>query len=757
MRLIHLLLPPAAMFLLLSCGGGGGGGGNHQLNPGLPAPANLHTILGPGPREFALAWDPPSTTIDGYNLEGQEGSGSFQQLNTGLIPSSYTSLQFTFTEAAPEDLTFTFRLDAVKGAQTSPYSNTTTANSGLWTPGQPYGHYDWNQSGVSITWSRNSTLSTGFRIERAPSDASGYPSGNWTPLTVTDPLASSYLDTTITMSTYYTYRVTNTKGTVSSATSSASGAIFTGLPAPTFLSASWDSSKGGVYLYWYSNGIYDTFNIERVTCDTSGQPTGTWSTVASPSGSATYYTDLGTQEFTYYLYRIAGIRGLVTSLAVSSSLMETPMAPPTGLTATSATGGVQLAWQNHSVAATQIVVRRGPGSNTNWNLDIAILSSTTTSYADPLAYLGNYCYTVVAKAGSSEAASASVTFTTPNPPDALTLTSSTRLFPDATDAALTPTGTWGLATTSPFGMLSNSDPWAPYFPGNSLRSAQNMVQVDALGHPHLVYLVLNPQNNQEALLRHAWNDGTNWQNEDMGHTQLLYGFFGAGYDFRLDSTGVPHALLDVGPYGGYISTMAYVHKVNGTWVQESMGDISPTFFLAACRLRLDEFDIPHVLFSSTASVYECSRSAQGQWSASIVATASSTTNGFVDGFWSDADNAVVLYPDWGSYPSYGMNIMVVNKVAGVWQMPSVLERSDSINAGIQVAQSPDRARVAIVWADAFGFKAIHLDGSGWHPTLLMNPASTYNQMYRVGFDGSNKVHILFKNLYPEVGYTEFKE
>jgi hypothetical protein len=118
MRLLRLFATPVALLLLLACGGGGGGG-NAPQNSGIPAPANLHTVPGPGPKDFTLAWDPPSTTIDGYNLEAQQGSGSFQQENNGLIPSSYTSLMFTFLDTAPEDTTYTFRLNAVKGTQTS--------------------------------------------------------------------------------------------------------------------------------------------------------------------------------------------------------------------------------------------------------------------------------------------------------------------------------------------------------------------------------------------------------------------------------------------------------------------------------------------------------------------------------------------------------------------------------------------------------------------------------------------------------------
>lgn len=851
---IRHFAPPIALALLLSCGGGGG---SNSGNTGIPAPANLHTVVGPGPKDFTITWTAPSATIDGYNLEAQENGGAFQKLNSGLIPPSYTSASFTFLDSVPEDTTFTFRVNAARGSQTSPYSNTTTANSGLGTPGQPTGEYDWNQSGVAVSWVRNSTMSTGYRLERAPSDSYGYPTGAWTTLAVADVVSSSYLDTTATMGAYYTYRVTNTKGTVSSSPSQASGAIFIGLPAPgqptatydfakaamsltwtknttfndgvkieriettsygaqtgswveltptdptgntfldtsavtgtyyvyrvsnlrngtaspastpsvyafagllapSYLDAYWDSAKGGVYLRWYAYSTYDGFSLERVACDAYGQITGTWTAVATVPASATDYTDLSTQEVSYYRYRITGRRGQTTSPAATSYLVLTPLAAPTNLLVTATTGGAQLTWQNHSNSATQIMVRRGAATNTYSYTDVAVLSSGDTSYVDPLAHLGNYSYSVVAKAGSSEAASAAVTFTTPNPLDALALSSTTRGFPEAVDAALTPSGTWGLATSSPFGMLSNNDPWTPYFPNNSQRSAVNMVRFDALGHPHLVYVVLNPQNNQEAILRHVWHDGTIWNNEDMGRTQLLYSYGGGGYDFRLDSAGVPHAILDLGPSGGYSSTMAYLHKVNGSWVQESLAGINPSLYLSAIRLRLDAADVPHVMLISYSTVYEAARSAEGTWSASAIATAANYTTGFVDGFWEDGDNAIVLYSVSTPYPSYGSDIMAIKKVAGTWQLPTILEHLDTTSPNIQAAQSPDRARIAMIWGDSFGFKALHLDNAGWHPTLLPSPATAYSYtwMYRVGFDSSNKIHILFKNPYPAVGYLDLSE
>jgi len=327
--------------------------------------------------------------------------------------------------------------------------------------------------------------------------------------------------------------------------------------------------------------------------------------------------------------------------------------------------------------------------------------------------------------------------------------------------ALLPSGPWALATTSPFGVISNNDPWAPYFPNNSYRSVDNVLQVDAQGHPHLVYLMLNPQNSQEAILRHAWFDGSLWQTEDMGKTQLLYSSYG-GYSYTLDGSGQPHALLEQAQNAGSTSSLAYIHKVAGSWTQESLGGINPVVSCSSYRLRLDRSNAPHVLVGSWNTLYECTNDPQGNWTAAALPTGTVQliSNGINDGIWTDADNATLVYSN-QSYDSgygYATNLMCLRKVAGVWQLPLTIGSTDLGASSAQLEASPDGSRIAVLVNSGLGLKTYHLDEKGWHETLVTNLAGdySYNTLFRLGFDSSNKAHILIKKTYPTT-YTEFKE
>jgi len=860
MRLIHLILPPAALLLLLSCSGGGGGGGNALPNSGVPAPANLHTVVGPGPKDFALVWDPPSTIIDGYNLEAQEGSGSFQKLNTGLIPASYTSLMFTFLDTAPEDTNFTFRLNAARGTQTSPFSNTTTANSGLGTPGQPTGQYDWDQAGVTIGWSRNSTASTGFRLERTQTDSYGFPTGTWTLLSAANTQETSFLDTTVSLGVYYSYRVINTKGLVSSVTGPASRGIFTGLPAPSqpvasfdfnaagmavswirnttfndginlerietnnygiqtgtwtkltvsdpaastfldttvtanayysyrvtnlrnsitsttspasnsacaglaplsYLTASWDSSKSGVSLYWYGSGNYQLIHLERVACDAAGQPQGNWGTLASLSGSSSGYTDLTTQENSSYLYRASGTRGSYSSLTVSTYPLTTPLNAPVGLAVAPATGGLRLTWQNRSLAASQIVIRRTP--SIGYSNDIAILSPGTTSYLDPLSSLGYFTYAVVAKNGYQEAYSQWVTAATPNPAGALSLTKTILYnYPNSTDAALCPAGSWALVSASPFGVLSNNDPWPAYFPGNFSRWARPIVQVDKQGWPHAVYAAQSTAVAGEQMLQHIWYDGSKWNTETLASAKIPWTSANAGWTYRLDSSGTPHVLLDhlttSDTFGGSTSSLIYLHKVGTAWIQESLSVLSPAVAnIGTYHITLDDADVPHVVIGNWSSIIDYVRTGAGAWTSTTIPTGTVSAGwyDYLDAFWIDGSNGWVFYESSSGASGLSYSLYAVQMKAGSWQAPVLLGGRDHDGASTTAvsALSPDRTKVAVVYKTSAGLKCYHHVPDGWHETLVAPNSVAYPWLW-LAFDGAQKIHILKFDTSGD--FTEFRE
>ena len=853
MRFLKWLAAPLAL-ILVSCGGGGGttSGGNS----GIPGPTNLRVIAGSTPDQFSLTWTPPANPVDGYNLEVQMGSEGFKIMNDGLILPQYTTLYFSFNNTAPEETNFTFRVNAQTGNVATAYSNSATVRHGLNAPDHVSGQYDWDRSGVSLSWSRNTAVGDGLLIERANSDSSGYPSGAWTPLTVSEPLASAYLDASASLGSYYVYRITNRKGGSSSVPGMTTSPIYAGLPAPGQPTAAFDGAASGIRVTWSKNTTYNTgvkiertettsygsatgswtqltlsdptantfldttaplnayyayrvsnlkgessslpsaasysvyagvqppyyvnayWNstldgvqvswtcpsggpyaalIERGECDASGNPTGSWSSVATVSEATSSYLDQTVPELILYRYRVSLRLGTTTSLPISSYTVSVPLARPTNLSVVAEEGGARLTWINRSAAASQLVVRRYVGSYDY--SDVAILSATTETYLDVLPNLGYYSYAIVAKNGYNYAESVAATFTTPNPADALKFTSVNRTYPDAASAAITPGGTWALTTSSPFGVISNNDPWGPYFPNDSLRNVLNPVQVDVHGHPHLVYLLSNPQNNQEAILRHAWHDGTAWKMEDMGKTQLTYLWNGAGYTFALDSLGTPHALLEQAPNGGTTNVLSYIHKVNEAWVQDSFSTLTPAISFTKYALRLDAADKPHVIFYSPGSLYACMRDAENNWISETVLTGSISFDStyLLDGTWVDTDNATLMYVNYVYSGRSTYQVMAIRKVNGAWQSPVCVMEADNGTSSAQFVVSPDRSRMLLLIDTRSGLRSYHRDENGWHPTLVANLRLMGYPWYQVGFDGSNKVHVLVKNGYLTGQYTEFHE
>ncbi len=848
MNPVRSLLSLAMATLLLSCGGGGG---DHR--GGVSGPTNLRSIPDAGARGFTLAWTPPTGLFDGYNLEAKTGDQAFERIHTGLLPPNYTSIWLTFSDGAPEDTEFSFRLNAAHGTQTSAYSNIVSVNSGLMSPGQPTGSYDWDRGGIVLTWSKNSAASTSFLLERADSDGYGYPSGSWTPLPIPDPQATSYLDTTVTLGAHYIYRVTNRKGAVSSSAGPVSSGVFAGLPAPgqptatydfqvggmrvswtrnttandgvkvervqsdsygtlvgtwteltapdpsatsyldttcapdtyyayrvfnlrnglasaassqsypafagllppSYLYAYWSNSKNTVELGWSAGTSYDALKLERAVAGSDGQPAGAWTSLGTVPPWPSSFDDSTTAEYTSYIYRIAGVRGLMTSPSRSSSPVQTPLAAPVNLAVASTDEGGRLTWENRSTVASQLVVRRGPW-NSSYGEDIAVLSASSASYADPVRALGYYRYWIVAKHGNSESASLPANYVTPNPADALTLSQVARAYPAAGDASLAPLGTWGLVSTSPYGMISNSDDWSPYFPGDRRWSPKRTVRMDAQGHPHLLYAVTDPGNSAYSLIRHAWHDGATWKTEDLGQIQASY-YSDFIFEFVLDASGTPRLLVDAAGGGGSPGNMVYFHKVNGAWVREPVaGFLGLVSWIQRCQVSLDASGNPRILAVASGGVYECTRDPQGAWTLSLVAPAANPS-GFLWSNWTDADNGLLLYTVAANSAPYGQVLMEVRKTAGIWQASTSVLQVDTYFPEIDVARSQDASRIAVACQDSYGLKLLHRDALGWHQTLVGPPTDSYSAWYRVGFDAAGKVHLLVKNVYPATGYLEFIE
>lgn len=750
----------AVLVLLVAACGGGGGGSNGGGNS-LAAPGQL-ILTATGQDQITLTWTAPSGGCDGYELEASIGTDPFEKVHAGLIPNTYTGLSLTFSATAPDNTTYKFRLRAARGTSFSSYSDEATYSRGPNTPTGATASYDWNTSSVILTWTRNTTGSDGLTIERAECSAYGSQNGGWTALAVTDPLASTFADNGISPNLYYTYRISNRNGSRSSQPSTPTQPVYTGLASIAWVNAYYDSNLLGVQVSWSSSTpVPDSVRLERTLCDANGMPLGNWTLVNLPAGYQTSFLDQAPQEGGIYAYRAANIYGQTASIPYQMYYGVTvPLLAPINLQVTAAPGGLQLTWQNRSVAANQVVIRRTP--YTGFSPDLAILSPGTTGYLDPATSLGYYTYTVVAKNNNLETSSNPVAGATPNPPDALALTASVLNYPNAVDAAIRATGSWAFATASPFGVLSNTDPWPAFFPGNASRWSTPILQVDRQGWPHALYASPSTTTTGESALNHMWYDGSGWKTETVASAKIPWNSANSGWTFQLDSTGNPHVLLDHTstqyPSDGSTSTLSYLHKVSGAWSEEPLSVLSPSVNnIGTYHIRLEDSDTPHLLIGNWSSVLDYARTGPGTWTSSTLPTG--TVNAgwydFLDGIWVDTRNGWVFYEGYvnGNGLSYGL--YVIQMKDGVWLPAELLgaRGHDGASTTAQAAVSPDRTRAAIVYNTSAGIKAFHQTATGWHKTLVAPYTGGY-PLLRIGFDGNQKVHILTATTAGFVDYHE---
>jgi len=749
---LELGLVAVLVLLVSACGGGGGGsngGGSIGGGTSLAAPGQL-ILTATGQDQITLTWTAPSGGCDGYELEASIGAEPFEKVHSGLIPNTYTGLSLTFSATAPDNTIYKFRLRAAKGAAFSSYTNEAMHARGPNTPMQVTATYNWTTLSVVLTWTRNTSGSDGLTIERAECSAYGTLSGGWTALPVTDPLASTFADNTIAPNLYYTYRISNRSGSRTSQPSTPSQPVYTGLTSIAWVNAYYDSNRLGVQVSWSaSTPAPDSVRLERSDCDANGTPLGTWSLLDLPAGYQTSFLDQSIQEGGIYAYRASNIYGQTPSTPYQMYYGVTvPLLAPINLQVTPVVGGLQLTWQNRSVAANQVVIRRTP--YTGFSADLAILSPSTTGYLDPATSLGYFTYTVVAKNNNLETSSNPVAGTTPNPPDALALTASALNYPSAADAAIRATGSWAFATTLPFGVLSNTDPWPAFFPGNASRWSTPILQVDRQGWPHALYASPSTTTTGESALNHLWYDGSGWKTETVASAKIPWNSANSGWTFQLDSTGNPHVLLDHTstqyPSDGSTSTLSYLHKVSGVWSEEPLSVLSPSVNnIGTYHIRLEHSDTPHLLIGNWSSVIDYARTGLGTWTSSTLPTGTVKAGwyDFLDGVWVDARNGWVFYEAYVNGNGLVYGLYVIQMKDGAWLPAELLgtRAHDGASTTAQAAISPDRTRIAVVHNTSAGIKAYHQSAGGWHQTLVAPYAGGY-PLLRIGFDGNQKIHIL---------------
>lgn len=197
----------------------GDGGGTPTPEP-PDAPASL--VASPvTPTRVDLSWT-ASAGATSYSVERSDDGGATW---TVLAPSVAGT---TYSDATVEaDSTYRYRVSASNAAGTSGYSPAKTATTPdlATAPNAPSAPVASAQSTSSIlfTWQDNSADETGFNVQRAP-DSAGSP-GTWADLATKAANATSHLDTGLTDSTRYHYRVRATNAAGDSAYTSPVSAV----------------------------------------------------------------------------------------------------------------------------------------------------------------------------------------------------------------------------------------------------------------------------------------------------------------------------------------------------------------------------------------------------------------------------------------------------------------------------------------------------------------------------------------------------
>ncbi len=299
--------------------------------------------------------------------------------------------------------TYTFRLTVSDGTDSS-YDDVTFVVSALAAPTgvtatAETGQITLSWSAVTGTTSYNLYWSTSSNVSKASTKISN--------------VTSPYIHTGRTNGTTYYYVVTSIANGIESAESTVVNA--TPISAPTGLTLT--SGNSQITLNWTAVSGATSYNIywSSITGVSKTSYTGKLSSTVN-----TYlHSSLTNGAAYYYVVTAVNSNGESTESAQSSS---TPIASPTGLTASAGTSQVTLSWSSVTGAASY---------NIYWSTSSTVSKASTTisNVTSPYIYTGRtngttYYYVVTSIANGIESAESTVVNATPiSAPTGLTLTS----------------------------------------------------------------------------------------------------------------------------------------------------------------------------------------------------------------------------------------------------------------------------------------------------------------------------------------------
>lgn len=347
-------------------------GGSHSsytgpvsISTSLFPPVNL-TAARDSETSISIAWQDGSTAELGYQVSRALGLNPFENLSEVLPAGTQAFLDTDLTR----DMTYRYRVRAVRDTINSNWSNEASAHTTLRTPVPPTnltasGSFDWiNQA--HIEWTDNSSgerNERGFIVEISPNGADSWEVRDTVDADITTATVSD-----LPSETTWHFRVSSFNEYGLSTYSNSASCVIFGLPAsPTDLTAeSTPGAPGVAILRWVDNSSSESGFIidisengtDWLVQDTINPDLHVWSVRNLPVES--------TWHFRLKAYNPAGNSAYTN--AVSTMIVGLPPAP-TNLTGSAPNYRVVvLDWQDNSMSEQGFYVERREAANYVWRL-----------------------------------------------------------------------------------------------------------------------------------------------------------------------------------------------------------------------------------------------------------------------------------------------------------------------------------------------------------------------------------------------------
>jgi hypothetical protein len=544
--------------------------------------------------------------------------------------------------------------------------------------------------------------------------------------------------------------------------------IVRGLRAPSTLVA--HTQREDVALSWTRGSTAaESVVVERAIWDVVRQQLGPYETVATLPGGATSHLDTTTptpnSAFGYRVSYAATLQGApVRSDAVEKMADSlTTLSPPSGLQATLDAGAVRLSWTPTSRFGVAQQVERSDATADSFTT-LATLDAAATTYLDAAPPAGGYRYRVLvlASPGLGAAGSDDALSFVPPAPGRWGLQQEVLHVPAGDGVARGADGSWWFSRTwtgiSPPGAIvlgvwtPTATGWDPHpFQGSigGDRLAEPGVLLDPAGRPHVLWL-LNLQGGTTSprlQLRHAWNDGSAWNEEVVAERVFSSDNLGYRVYAAIDGAGALYATWEATQIVGstLVILREYATNAGSAW---TIADLPLTLVdsgrALSFRLAVSPDGVAHVVVvgwiqaASAPGVEHLWHVPGGAWQEELVAAGPVSFSAVVRLVAHGADDIDLVSCDIAPPECR----FVARTVAG-WGSPDVLGTA-FVGSGFllpSLAVSPDRQRRAALVELADGLDLVTWEpGTGW--TVARVHATVPFDVPWLGFDAQGVLHAL---------------